>query len=212
MNGIIFGNYHSWNDFSLILSQKTIGTPSPKVDVIDIPCGDGVLDLSEFFGEVKYNNRQLSFEFTSFVPQRNFMEQFTMIQDALHGQRMQIILDDDPAWYYVGRITVSEWKAEKSIGKLTIDCDCEPYKYMIRETVVKKTVSTSETITLYNSRKRAVPTITTDSETTISFGNYTGTLSAGTYTIADLMLTEGKNTVTVSGSGNITFRYREGAL
>ena len=65
MKGIKFGDYHSYDDFSLILTSKTIGTPTPKTEIIDIPGGDGVLDLTEFFGEVKYNNRQLSFEFST---------------------------------------------------------------------------------------------------------------------------------------------------
>lgn len=128
MKGVRFGNYHSYDDFSLILTQKTIGTPTPKTETIDIPGGDGVLDLTEFFGEVKYNNRQLSFEFSTIVPKEEFMNLFSRVQNALHGKKMNIVLDDDNEWCYTGRITVAEWKAEKSIGKLTIDCECDPYK------------------------------------------------------------------------------------
>ena len=128
MKGVKFGNYHSWDDFSLILSEKTIGSPSPKTETIDIPGGDGVLDLTEYFGEVKYNNRKLEFVFSTKVPQSEFLALFSRVQNALHGQKMRIVLDDDPEWCYIGRITVSEWKANKVIGKLTIDCDCEPYR------------------------------------------------------------------------------------
>lgn len=136
MNGIIFGNLHSYNDLHLILSQKTIGTPEPKREIIDLPGGDGVLDLTDFFDGVKYNNRQLSFEFSTMVPQSQFMDQFALVQNALHGQKMDIILDVDPDWYYTGRISVSEWKAEKNIGKLTIDCDCEPYRHRLTSQTV----------------------------------------------------------------------------
>ena len=212
MKGVKFGNYHSYNDFSLILSQKTIGTPSPKTETVDIPGGDGVLDLTEFFGDVRYNNRPLSFEFSTNVKQNEFMELFSTIQDALHGQKMNIIIDDDTEWYYTGRITVSEWKADKNIGKLTIDCDCEPYKLKISETIVSKAVSGTLNIVLLNSRKRVIPTITTDAEMTISFGTYSGTFSAGTFRIPELELSEGNNTVTVTGTGNISFQYREGGL
>ncbi len=79
MKGIRFGNYHSYDDFKLILSQKTIGTPSPKTETIDIPGGDGVLDLTDFFGEVNYNNRILTFEFSSIVPQADFLNQFSKV-------------------------------------------------------------------------------------------------------------------------------------
>jgi hypothetical protein len=212
MKGVKFGNLHSWDDFSLILSQKTIRTPSLKTESVDIPGSDGVLDLTEFFGDVNYNNRHLSFDFSTNVSQSVFLELFADIQNALHGQKMQIILDEDAEWYYTGRIKVSEWKSDKNIGKLTIDCDCEPYKLKITETVVSKAVSGTLNIVLPNSRKRVVPTITTDAEMKISFGTYSGTFSAGTFRIPELELIEGNNTVTVTGTGNITFRYREGAL
>ena len=212
MKGIKFGNYHSYDDFSLILSQKTIGAPSPKVEAIAIPGGDGVLDLSEFFGEVKYNNRNLSFDFSTIIPQAGFLDLFSRIQNAIHGQKVQIVLDDDPGWYYIGRVTVPEWKAERNIGKLTIECDCEPYKMKLTETAVSKAVSGSASIILANSRKKVVPVITTTAEMTISFEGYSGTFSAGTFTIPELELHEGNNTVAVAGTGNISFRYREGGL
>lgn len=212
MKGIRFGNYHSYDDFSLILSHKEIGTPTPKTETIEIPGGDGVLDLSEFFGEVKYNNRQLMFEFSTIIPKDEFLTLFTRVQNALHGQRMQIVLDEDADWYYTGRISVSPWKAEKNIGKLTIDCDCDPYKLKNTVTKVSQNVTSSATIKLTNSRKRVVPTITTNAQMTIAFGNYRGTFNAGTFVIPELELHEGENTVTVTGTGNIAFSYREGAL
>lgn len=137
--GITFGNYHSYRDFGLILSSKVIGAPSPKTEQIDIPGGDGVLDLTEFFGEVKYNNRTLTFEFSTIVPQSEFMPLFSRVQNALHGQKMKITLDDEPEWFYIGRLSVSEWKAEKRIGKLTVECDCEPFKYRISSFTVNLT-------------------------------------------------------------------------
>lgn len=140
MKGITFGNYHSFRDFRLILSpNNAIGTPTPKYELIDIPGGDGMLDFTEAFGEVKYGNRPLSFQFSTMVPQSEFMSLFATVQNALHGQKMKIILDDDPDCYYIGRLTVSEWKANRLIGSLTIDCDCEPYKYHLSSQIVNLT-------------------------------------------------------------------------
>lgn len=212
MKGVRFGEFHSWDDFSLILSQKIIGTPSPKTETIDIPGGDGVLDLTEVFGEVKYNNRNLSFDFSTKVPQSEFMDLFSRVQNALHGQRMQIVLDDDPEWYYTGRISVSEWKAEKNIGKLKIECDCEPWKYKAAETVISVPISGTEIVVLSNSRKRVVPVITTTASFTFSWGSYSRAISAGTFQIPELELKEGNNTITVSGTGTLSFRYAEGGL
>ena len=215
MKGIKFGNYHSYNDFQLILASKTIGTPSPKTETIDIPGGDGVLDLTEFFGETKYGNRNLSFEFSSMVISSEFMSQFSTVQNALHGKKMKIILDDDPGWQYTGRISVSEWKADRNIGKLVVDCDCEPYKYQISPTVLTKSISGSQTITLTNTRKRVVPEVkvTSGSGLTVTFGSGSvWTLSSGSYLLPEMELVQGNNLVTVTGTGSITFTYTQGTL
>lgn len=213
MKGVRFGNYHSWNDFSLILSSKTIGTPSPKTETIDIPGGDGVLDLTEFFGEVKYENRPLSFEFSTNVPQDAFMELFSKVQNALHGQKMQIILDEDSEWYYTGRIEVSEWKAEKSIGKLTIDCDCEPFKNRIGDTVVYQMVEGTETtVILANGGKPVVPIIDITGNIELTYGVNYWALSEGRYELPAVRLLYGDNSVIMNGTGTATFSYKERGL
>lgn len=213
MKGVKFGNYHSWDDFSLILSQKIIGTPSPKTETIDIPGGDGVLDLTDFFGEVKYNNRNLSFEFSTIVPQSEFMDLFTKVQNALHGQKMQIILDDDAEWQYIGRITVSEWKAEKAVGKLTIDCDCEPYKSRLGDTVIYQMVEGTETtVILPNGRKPVVPIIDITGNINLTFGTNFWALTEGRYELPAVRLVNGDNTILLSGTGTATFSYLERGL
>jgi phage-related protein len=215
MKGITFGNHHSYNAFQLILAAKTIGTPSPKTETIDIPGGDGVLDLTEYFGDTKYGNRKLSFEFSSVVIPDDFMTLFSIVQNALHGKKMKITLDDDPGWFYFGRISVSEWKADRNIGKLTIDCDCEPYKYQISPTVITRAISGTSTIYLENSRKRVVPEVkvTSSSGLTVTFGSGSvWTLASGSYLLPELELVEGDNPVTVSGTGSIIFTYTQATL
>ena len=212
MKGVKFGNLHSWDDFSLILSEKKIGSPSPKTETIDIPGGDGVLDLTEFFGEVRYNNRPLEFVFSTKVPQSEFLALFSRVQNALHGQKMWIVLDDDPEWFYVGRITVSEWKSDKAIGKLTIDCDCEPYKTKINETVVFAEVTEETTVILPNSKKRVVPTIDITGTVNLTYGVNFYALSEGRYDLPAVILENGNNSILLSGSGTATFTYLERGL
>ena len=61
-----------------------------------------------------------------------------------------------------------------------------------------------------------VPVITTTAETTLTWtvgsDSFHKTLSAGTWEIPELELAPGNNSVTVSGSGTTTFKYREGRL
>lgn len=212
MNGIIFGVLHSYKDLHLLLSEKEIGAPSVKDNKVEIEGADGFIDLTEFFGRPTYGNVTHKFTFSTIVPRNDFLTQFSRVKNALHGQKLRIVLDDDPGFYYVGRCYVSSFTSEKGVGKITVDCDCEPWKYKQAETVVTANISETETVVLTNSRKRAVPTITTTAPMTIAFGGGSWAHGAGTFTIPDLELVEGENLVAVTGAGTITFTWQEGDL
>lgn len=212
MKQIIFGQYKSYDDLHLILTSKTIGSPTIKTHTVEVEGADGVLDYTEYFGEPKYSNLTHSFEFSTVVPQAQFLTLFSAIKDALHGQKVHIVLPDDPDFFYIGRISVSEFTNDKTIGNISITCDCDPYKYKTAATTVSKAVSGSATITLPNMRKRVVPTITSDASFTFTWGSKSVTHSAGTFMIPTLELVEGNNTVTVTGTGNVSFTYQEGGL
>lgn len=134
MKGVKFGNYHSYDDFGLILSSKEIGSPEPKIIQIEVEGGDGVLDFTEFAGETKFKNRPLTFHFSKPQILSDFMNVFSAVHNAIHGKKMKIILDDDPGFYYVGRIKVNEFKSDANIGLITVECDCDPWKYKINKT------------------------------------------------------------------------------
>lgn len=210
MKQITFGNLKSYDDLYLILASKEIGSPKEKKNTIAIEGADGELDLTEFFGSVKYDNRTLKFSFSSMA--YPFADHYSMVLNALHGQKVHIVLDEDPNWYYVGRLSVSPYTSDKNIGKIDIEADCEPYKYKQNETVVTEAVSGSKTIILPNSRKRVIPTIKTTAAMEIAFGGRTYQAKAGTFIYPALELVEGDNEVTVTGTGTITFTYREGGL
>lgn len=210
--GVTFGSFHSWRDFGLLRISKEIGSPLIKTKVVEVDGSSVVLDYTETFGDVEYGQRPLSFGFKTIAPQVEFMDIYSQVQNVLHGQRMNISLDEDSEHYYAGRITVLPFTNDKNIGNINIECECEPWKYKKDETVVAKSIKGSATIILSNSRKRVVPTISTSAEMTIKFNGYSGTYKAGTFIIPELELVQGNNTVTVTGTGNITFTYRQGGL
>ena len=57
-----------------------------------------------------------------------------------------------------------------------------------------------------------MPEITTTASMTIVFGGWSVSRSAGSFVIPELELIEGENTVTVTGTGAITFTWQEGDL
>lgn len=210
MNGVTFGNYHSYNDLNLIRIAKEIGSPSIKTKKVEIVGADGDLDYTEYFGSTKYGNRTLNFEFNHILG--DFMTAFSDIQNKLHGQKVKITLDEDADSFYIGRLSVSPFTNAKNIGNISIECDCEPWKYKRDKTVVSAAISGSGTVTLTNSRKKVVPQVTTTASMKVSFEGNSYSIGTGSFVLPELELKEGSNTVNVTGTGTITFEYQEGGL
>lgn len=200
---------------NLLLSEKEIGAPSVKTNLVEIEGADSFLDYTDFFDGPKYGSVTHKFTFSTIVPRSDFLSQYSEVKNALHGKKLRIVDDDDPGFYYVGRCYVSSFTNEKGIGTVSIECECEPYKYKLAETVVSRAVDGVEVIPLTNARKRAVPlvTITTDTSLNIVFQTYNvWDLGSGSYSLPELELVEGLNEVTVTGTGSISFSWQEAML
>lgn len=193
---------HTHIDFGLILVSQNIETPNPKTITVSINGRDGDLDLTEAFGEVKYNNRKLKFTFSCVEQLTDWEKRKTQVADFLHGQKMKITTWSDPEFYYVGRCKVDEYNSSKSQGKIVISCDCEPYKYKQNITTISLVSGTN---TINNGRMTVFADLTCSYEVTINNTVY----SPETY-LKVIKLTKGINTITSSGTA--TLQFREGEL
>ena len=214
MNTVYFNDYNSWKDFSLILSSHTIESPTTKTEKVDVPCANGDLEYTEYFGEVKYKNRKVTLNFTTFGKRSELKERLSEFLNVVHGQTMNIVMTDDSDFYYVGRIEVKTPTTDKNIMKIQVECDCEPYKYAVQETAIKRTIN-NESVTLdcTNLKMTVIPTIAVFSGTIeIVFGEHSATLGVGVWTDSNVIFTKGSNLLTVSGTGVFEIRYREGGL
>lgn len=218
--GINFGHIHSYHDLNLILSKYEIKPATPKTNYVDIPGGDGSIDLTEAHGRVVYNDRECTFTFTV-APSDDltFEEKKTQIANALNGKRFEIVLDKDPEYYYSGRCTINDWQQDRNLKQIVVSAKVAPYKRKIGETVFSVDLTEEEqSVILTNGRMPVIPVITCTDETRIVFGNNEFRLSAGTHKILEFCLVEGNNEISVSGSGGVlgsgtvTFTYREGDL
>lgn len=207
-----FGEYSSFDDFTLILSSKKIESPKTKTETVDVPGADGVLDMTEYFGEPKYENRTLTFEFSTMARQDEFLKLFSQIQNAIHGKRFSIWLDEDPDFYYVGRISVSEWQADKNIGKVTVECDCEPYKYKQQQTRIVTAVNGSAKVVYTNLRKSVTPQFDTTAQITIKYGALSFSANAGTFRVPEIVFSAGNTVLEYEGNATVTVTYQEGGL
>lgn len=214
MKGVTFGQYHSYEDFRLILSEKEIAAPKVKTNKIEVEGADSALDLTEFFGEPNFEDATHKFRFSTIVPQEEFLPLFSTIKNAIHGKKLRIVLDDDPGFFYTGRCFVSSFTSAKGVGTVSVEADCEPWKYKAAQTVVMKAIAGEDILVLTNLRKRVVPEVTISAEGSLRlvFGNNIWDLGSGSYTLPELELKAGESAVTVTGTGTVTFTYQEAGL
>lgn len=212
MLGVTFGTKHSYHELGLWLTKyPAITPPVPKIKTVDVPGADGALDLSRVLdGTMHYNRRTITMEFAITKPRGMWPEVHSAVMDALHGQEMEIILDDDPEYCYTGTVIVSGYDPQKVTSAVTITADVEPYKTRIAVTRRSFSVSGSLEATITGGKKPVVPLITASSAMQMTFGGTTYTLASGENTLPGVVLREGGNALTFTGSGSVTLEYREG--
>ena len=147
---------------------------------------------------------------------------------------MKIILDEDPGFYYIGRVSVNEWKSSEKYSTIVVDAEVDPYKYerfssleewewdsfnfengIIRD-YKDLEVNGSLSITIEGRRKRIIPEITVSSSDgsgmQVEFEGNTYDLEDGTTRIMNISIKEGANTLNFTGNGTVSIDYRGGRL
>ena len=129
-HSITFGEKNSWDDWCLIpTSRPNVAPPQIKTKYVEIPGTDGQVDLSELLaGRPLYDMRSGSWEFILQPEKWAFEDAVTVIMGYLHGKRLRVVLEDDPEYYYEGRLTVNSLKCDKNWNIITINYNFSPYK------------------------------------------------------------------------------------
>lgn len=235
--GVTIGDKHTFDDWGLyMLNKPVIQPPKPKTIYIDVPGSDGVLDMTEAItGDVQYDMRTIKMEFQLLNDLSLWASKYSTIRDYLHGKSMRIVFDDDPGYYYFGRLTVDEWQSSRLKGTITISGKVEPYKYEMTsstepwkwdpfnfETGVIRNYGTSSEplavngrleLTVVGSRKSIVPTIWASNDNlTVTFDGGSYELSFGNNTLPQIVIHEGEQVLIFEGSGSVTVNLRGGSL
>lgn len=207
MNGVWFDDLHVGYTTDFLMNYARVSTPIAKIKEIEVPGMNGVLDITESLGDVKYSNRQISFKFTT----REYAKINDLINN-LHGRKMKIILDRDNAYYYRGRCSVADPLPAKNLFTVEVTADCNPYRYKTRLTRHKEEIRGASNIVLLNERMRTIPVITVTGNLKMTYENCVYSLAEGNYELANVVLKQGYNRFRVEGEGSVLFQYQEGAL
>lgn len=208
------GGFHTWRDFRAVIQNSDIvGSPTPNTNYVDVPGGNGHIDLTEALtGDVTYSNWTLTFELAMKTRPYLWPQITNQIYNALHGKAVQVILDEEPAHYFYGRVTVESAARSQIAGQVVLSVDCEPYRYEIQETSVTFTGNGERQCVLTNDRMWVSPTVTASASCSMVFGSTLFSLAQGEHKRADIVLRDGENQFYLFGDASVTFRYRKGCL
>lgn len=217
---IIFGSYDTAIDGLWTLSSWTLTDPEYQSNLVTVPGRDGPLDLSTALtdGDPRYGGRTLSAVLESSEGSR--LERKARIDTMvnwLDGWRMNIVLPDDADHYITGRVRVVRDYNDLAHAAVTVTAVCDPWRYNNNETAVALTAAaeTQQAVLANGGRRTVVPVLTiegTDAAVLLAFGSASWALGAGTYQLPDLVVSPGGATVTYSGTGTLSFVYREASL
>lgn len=216
MNQVFFDKVASYGDWGIYLSSLDIGDAPIKENYIDIPSGDGSIDLTEALtGEVSYGNRPFEAVFTIKPPRSNWNHIKRTIRSFLNGRKRIIRSSEDGEYYLIGRCTTS-FEIDGAVCMLTVKATCEPYIYKNSVTIHDLTIGATGSITFSckNSRKRVIPRITVSSNVIIEFNNMSIAVNSGTFRYTNIVFVEGYNELKVTGAvgTRIKIEYEEGII
>lgn len=219
--GELYTAMNTWADWKLIPSSRPfVEMPPPKTEYVDLPGRLLPLDLSEaLVGHLLYGTRTGEWEFyvTNDYPGYNWATLRDSMASYIHGKRHRVILEDDPFWYYEGRLTF-DWETGSNWSMVNIGYDLGPFK---RELILPAAyqnirVSDSTNVSVIGYDEYSVPTIIVNSDDGtglyLAFQDEYVHLSDGENKDPRIEINPGTNKLTFYGNGVVTINYRGGRL
>lgn len=229
--GITFDTWHTARDWGLKLLSYHIPMPEPKEKNVDVAGTHGVLDLTEADGTVYYNRREgieIIFDLEDGSAQK-WLTKESEISAAMHGQKMQMILDDQPDYYYMVRLSLDSTKSDPVLSQFVLTGSAEPFKYDVttsaedwlwdpfnfRTGVIRvlkdiKITASNKSVKVAGGGISTAPIfqVKTASHLKVTFGGKSYPLTVGRNRIPEIRVGKTDVTLNFTGTGELTIDYR----
>lgn len=211
---IFFNGKSTVSYYHLKLLYCVITPPKRKQYLIDIPGGDGEIDLCDGMFPARYEPRTVTAVFT---PSADYgLQAVNKLLNDLEGRNVRIVLPGDSQHYMTGTVHITAYGPGLGarVAEITVTAVCMPWRYATDEVVHQIPASSAEVSYTWRNEgtREAVPTVTVTGETLIVVDASSIALSAGVYQLTTLTI-PGNGTITVSISGGpVEVRYREAVL
>lgn len=210
-NRLIVGGVDLTVRFQMILLDGyELNPPQPKTYTVDIPGGDGVIDLTTALtGDVVYENRSQKFTF-ALINVKDFENVKMEVSNFLHGKAFDYQITMDPGYTYHGRFTVDTYNHQMyssgKLGLIEVSVDAEPYK-LKDHCVYKLNATGGAMFRLESGRKPVHPTIECTQPCIVTWKDLVTVVPAGTYRLNNVVFEDGFNEIYINSKSfwNITW-------
>lgn len=233
MRGITFDNKHSFRDFNLTIASRHIGNPSKIKRKERVPFSNVEYDFSTIYGGQEYEERTLIYTFNVVDMYNRSKISFSSLKIAVlnwllgPNEKVKLIDDAIPGYYFLAEVENGpELEEFEFDGPLTVEFTAYPFKISELEEghdiwdefnflldyaqITEFEITGSKEITLYNPGASLVrPKIATNNPMTIVKDNTIFNVPAGESESFDFVLFKGENKMTVTGNGQISFKFRK---
>lgn len=195
-----------------LLDGYELNPPEPKTYTVDVPGGNGVIDLTTALtGDVVYNNRTQTFQFAVIDTTNNDFETVkTDFSNYIHGKAFDYQITMDPGYTYHGRFKVTGYEHQAFVsgilGTITVEVDAEPYK--LKDHMVYKLNATGgKMFRLESGRLPVHPVIECEEPCLVTWDGNVTVVPAGTYRLNHVLFQDGWNEIYINSHSfwNITW-------
>lgn len=229
--GIEINGKHSYRDFGLYISERTIGNPS-KIKIQErIPFSNTVYDFSGIYGGQEYEERSLQYTFE--IAYRDKSKDYYVYETEVINWLMNINrkteLKDDliPGYYFLAEVVDGPGSDFKWVGgSLSVTLTAYPFKIgehyegndiwdtfnflLDYAQITDFEVNGRKEVVLYNPGASVVkPKILSSNSMQLIKDGITYNVPAGESQSYDFVLPVLENKVTIIGNGRIQFLFRK---
>lgn len=232
IRGCTFNNKHN-NDIGLVMHSKSIESPPKKKIKETVPFMNGSYDFSTVGsnGEITYSERKITAIFGLPAESKEALQ--VLYSKALEWLvdvgKSKLVFDVIKDYYFMAEVEeTSSFEELMEFGKLSVTFVAEPFKYSVdyvganiwdtfnfEEDYIQDSVYDivgSKIITLYNPGRTTRPVINCSVAMTLIQNGKSYSLVSGDNKLYGFYLNTLGNTLTINGTGRISFIFRKESL
>lgn len=212
-DGIRVNGKHSYGDFGLYLKSRQIGLPEKKHIRQTVPFMNGYYDFSAMNGAPAWGERIIEYAFDVENENPVELDYFVSYIMGWLGTIHDADIYDDTTYGYHWHGSYDsadvKWDDSGLLAEITVSFVVHPFKIADQPKVHNLIAGT---YTLTNPGMAVAPIVSSTAVAAIQIGNYVSSIPANVETKLEIDFASGVNTVLITGTGTVTFKYYEEVL